>query len=186
MLVVTADHGDNHTPPHISRITVTDANGRRSSGCRFSSRRRGRSTATSATTPRRRSTCCRRSSTCVDAEVDWQFDGHSLFDGSAAAHRAEGVDRRRRGVRHRRTTAEEYPHGDDWTALAAVGANGDLVGRRVDDVAIGAPSDYRASLTQQDLLADLPTPDGEMPFVLVGRVAPPDGSTESRPSSSPP
>ena len=177
LLVVTSDHGDNHTPPNLSRLTVTEANreeifrvplfikapGQLEGGIRDDSAQ------TIDVLP--------SIVDLVNAEVDWQFDGHSLYDGSTA-HTSPVVSTAVGDVfaiAARR--AGWFPHGDDWTALAAVGDNGDLVGRAVEDVAIGPASDYRASLFQEDLLADLPTADGKMPFMLVGKVEPPDGST---------
>ena len=61
-------------------------------------------------------------------------------------------------------------------ALAAVGDNGDLVGTAVADLEIGDPSEWRATLDQADLFDDLPTDDGELPFVLAGTVT--GGSSE--------
>ena len=117
----------------------------------------------------------------LDADVDWEFDGHSLFDGSTA-HTAPRVSTDVEAafeIAHRR--AEEFPHGDDWTALAAVGDNGDLVGRDVDELTVGEPSAYSVTLEQEELLRDLPTADGTMPFVLAGTVTPTDGSAEEPP-----
>jgi hypothetical protein len=117
----------------------------------------------------------------VDAEVDWEFDGHSLYDGSRA-HTAPEVStdvEEVLAIAARR--AEQFPKGDDWVALAAVGENGDLVGRQVGDLAIGSPSEYRAALGQEALFADLPTADGKMPFVLAGRARGPDGTKEEPP-----
>ena len=86
-------------------------------------------------------------------------------------HRAEGVH----PTSTRRSTSprggpRSSRYGDDWTALAAVGAHGDLVGATVDELDVGAPSAYAATLAQADALADLPTADGEVPFVLAGTV----------------
>ena len=136
----------------------------------------------SATTARRRSTCFRRSLT---SSMPRWIGSSTATRSTTAAPRT-----RRRGVRPSvedvlaiaARRAEQFPHGDDWTALAAVGDNGDLVGRRGRRRSRSAqPSRYRASLIQEDLLADLPTADGTMPFVLVGSVAPPDRSTEEPP-----
>ena len=66
--------------------------------------------------------------------------------------------------------AAEFPHGDGWLGLAAVGELGDLVGRDVADFEPGAPSAHRATLVDDALLDDLPTTDGTMPFLLAGTV----------------
>jgi arylsulfatase A-like enzyme len=106
----------------------------------------------------------------LGADVDWEFDGHSLYDGSTA-HTAPLVSPDVSAVFEiAARRAEDFPHGDDWTALAAVGENGDLVGRDVGEFTIGDPSEYTATLAQEDLLDDLPTADGTEPFVLAGTV----------------
>ena len=86
----------------------------------------------------------------LDADVDWEFDGHSLFDGSAAHTRRRCRPTSTAAIAIAARRAEEFPHGDDWTALAAVGEHGDLVGREVADLEVGAPSEWRATLDQAD------------------------------------
>ena len=61
-------------------------------------------------------------------DTDWQLDGHSLLDGSSrtteplvSADVAPLFDLVRQH-------AADFPHGWDWTALAAVGEHGGLVG----------------------------------------------------------
>ena len=66
--------------------------------------------------------------------------------------------------------SEQFPNGDDWIGLAAVGTNGDLVGREVAELAVGSDSDYTASIDQRAQFAELPTAQGEMPFVISGTV----------------
>jgi hypothetical protein len=106
----------------------------------------------------------------LHADVDWTFDGHSLYDGSRA-HTAPLVSTDvRAAFEIARRRAAEFPYGYDWTALAAVGKNGDLVGRDVDELRVGRPSAYTAAFSQQSLFDDLPTPGGTMPFVLGGNV----------------
>src|SRR5207344_3228085 len=84
----------------------------------------------------------------LGATTNWDMDGHSLYDGSEATTEPR-VTTDVQGVldiaAHR---AEEFPYGDDWTALAAVGDDGDLVGRAVADLTVGAPSAYTATLAQ--------------------------------------
>ena len=106
----------------------------------------------------------------LDAEVDWTFDGHSLYDGSQArtpplvsTDVQAAIDIAARRARH-------FPRGDDWIDLAAVGENGDLVGRHVDDLTLGDPSEFTVSFTQRELFDELPTESGEMPFALSGSI----------------
>jgi hypothetical protein len=181
LLVVTSDHGDNHTPPNISRLRVTDANREEIFRVPLFIKTPGQVTGTVRDDSAQTIDVLPSIVDLVDAEVDWEFDGHSLFDGSTA-HTAPKVSTDvddNLAIAKRR--AEEYPYGYDWTALAAVGENGDLVGRRVDDLTIGSPSRYHASLSQENLLADLPTAEGTMPFVLAGRALLPNGSAEPPP-----
>ena len=112
----------------------------------------------------------------LGADVDWEFDGHSLFDGSAA-HTAPKVSTdvaAAIAIAERRR--DDFPYGDDWMALAAVGDNGDLVGTAVADLELGDRSVRRATLDQADLFDALPTEDHELPFVLAGTVT--GGSSE--------
>jgi hypothetical protein len=114
-------------------------------------------------------------------DTDWEFDGHSLFNGGDA-HTVPIVSTDVEEVLAiAAERGEEFPNGDGWTGLAAVGSNGDLVGERVADLEVGQPSALRASLEQEALLARLPTDDGAMPFALAGTVSPPDGSDDEPP-----
>jgi hypothetical protein len=111
----------------------------------------------------------------LDAEVDWQLDGHSLCDGSQY-HTTPRVSPDVGAVLEIAAARAEQFHGDDWIGLAAVGAAGDLVGRDVDELTVGPPSELRAEFEQAELLERLPTADGTAPFVLTGTVT---GQTES-------
>ena len=170
LLVVTSDHGSNLTPPDIGRMKVTDANREEvfrvplfvKAPGRVEGSVRDESAETVDVLP-----------TIVDllhAEVDWEFDGHSLYDGSRPHTEPRVSTDVSAAIEIAARRAADFPYGDDWTALAALGDNGDLVGRRVDELAVGDPSVYEATLEQEDLLADLPTADGKMPFVLAGTV----------------
>lgn len=115
----------------------------------------------------------------LDIEVGWEFDGHSLFDGSrphrdpliadtsvAPALAAAAED------------AEWFPRGDDWVGLVAVGEGTDLVGSPTTDFTVGELSDYTWELDDADLLAgDLPSDEGQVPYLLVGTLS----GAESRP-----
>ncbi len=105
----------------------------------------------------------------LDAQVDWQFDGHSLYDGSER-HTAPRVNPDVGAALAIAAARAEHYHGDDWIGLAAVGPVGDLVGRDVDELTVGPASELTATLDQADLLEQLPTADGTAPFVLTGTV----------------
>lgn len=112
-------------------------------------------------------------------ETDWTFDGHSLLDGSAPTHEPlvdpdvaglfEVVDRH----------AADFPHGWDWTALAAVGEHGALVGTPLADLDLGPPSALRWTPNNEATFASLPTARGEAPQIVTGLV-------QSGPGAEPP
>jgi hypothetical protein len=106
----------------------------------------------------------------LGAEVDWEFDGHSLYDGSKATVEPQVSTDVAAVLDIARKRAEEFPYGDDWIALAAVGPNGDLVGREVADVPLGTPSEFTVSIDQQSEFAQVPSRDLELPYAISGRV----------------
>ena len=168
LLVVTSDHGTNLTPPDIGRMKVTDANREEVYRMPLFIRSPGQTEGEIRDDSAQTIDVLPSIVDLLGADVDWEFDGHSLYDGSTA-HTAPLVSPDVSvvfDIAERR--AEEFPHGDDWTALAAVGENGDLVGTDVGELTVGNPSAYSATLTQQALFSDLPTADGTEPFVLAG------------------
>jgi len=107
----------------------------------------------------------------LGSTTDWEFDGHSLVDGSDATNPPKvstDVDALLDLVARRE---ELFPYGDDWTALAAIGEHGDLAGKNVASLDVGPRSGLTASLDQRALFDELPTDDGTMPFVLGGKVS---------------
>jgi hypothetical protein len=176
LLVVTSDHGTNLTPPDIGRMKVTEANREEVYRVPLFIKEPGQSSGQIRDDSAQTIDVLPSIVDLLGVDTDWEFDGHSLYDGSSA-HTAPLVSPDVSAVfdiAERR--AEEFPHGDDWTALAAVGENGDLVGRKVGALTVGEPSTYTATLAQQALFSDLPTADGTEPFVLDGTVR--GGSTE--------
>jgi hypothetical protein len=107
---------------------------------------------------------------------DWEFDGHSLYDGSRATIDPKvdpGVDAAFEvAARH----AEPFRRDDGWLGLFALGDQGDLVGTPVDELTVGEPSDLAWSLADAGLLGSLPTRDGRVPYMLLGTVDTPDGA----------
>lgn len=110
-------------------------------------------------------------------EADWEFDGHSLFDGSEPT-----IDRRVTSgfdaamavaARH----SAQYPRGEDWADLAAVGEGEDLVGDEVREHTLGRASELGWTLDDEELLADLSVSDGPVPYLLRGTLT----GTEGRP-----
>jgi hypothetical protein len=113
----------------------------------------------------------------LGVEADWELDGHSLLDGSVPTEHPlvdADVDELLGVVRHH---ARQFPHGWDWTALAAVGEHGALVGRPLADVEVGEPSARSWRPNNAEAFADLP--DGLAPQLVTGRVY---GSDDPPPS----
>lgn len=114
----------------------------------------------------------------LDIEVDWDFDGHSLFDGSpATVEPLVGNDLAPAFDIVRRHHADT-PRGWDWAALAAVGDHGDLVGRPLADLTMGVDSDLSFTPDHEADFAALPTAAGRAPQLLTGVV----GELVERPS----
>lgn len=115
------------------------------------------------------------------ADVEgWQFDGHSLIDGSPFPERnivTQGsVDEMSTAVEPlfdlARRHAEPYTGDDSWDGLAAVGPLGPLVGQPLDAIEISPASQHRWRLDQRSELADLDLDSGRLPLVVSGMVWP--------------
>jgi hypothetical protein len=110
-------------------------------------------------------------------EAEWEFDGHSLFDGSEPRVERKlttGVDAAFRvAARH----AATYPRGEDWADLAAVGEGEDLVGEARGERSVGDASELRWTLDHEELLGDVSVREGPVPYLLRGTVT----GTDERP-----
>lgn len=175
LLVVTSDHGTNLSPPDIGRMTVTDENREEVYRLPLFIKAPGQVDGEVRDDSAQSIDILPTVVDLLDAEVDWEFAGHSLADGSAATTDPQVSTDVDAVLDIAARRAEQFPHGGDWLSLAAVGVNGDLVGQDVADLTVGEPSELRTSLDQQDLFAVLPTDEGTMPFVLAGTV---DGPAE--------
>jgi hypothetical protein len=106
----------------------------------------------------------------LEIDTDWDLEGHSLFDGSEPSidrHVRTGV-----GAAIRVAAAHEaqFPRGEDWSALAAVGEGEDLVGDDVSELRMGEPSPLRWSLDHGDDLDDLSIAVDSVPYIMEGTV----------------
>jgi hypothetical protein len=168
LLVVTADHGYSLTPPDVGR-GVTERNAEEVYRVPLFIKARGQTQGEIVDDTAMTIDVLPSIVDLLDAEVDWHFDGHSLYDGSqpnSAPRVSPGVG----PVLDIAAARAGNFHGDDWIGLAAVGPAGDLVGRDVDELTAGPPSDLRATLDQAELFERLPTSDGTAPYVLTGTV----------------
>jgi hypothetical protein len=107
----------------------------------------------------------------LEIETDWEFDGHSLYDGSEPVienHVQTDVD-----IAFRLAAAHtaQFPRGEDWVALAAVGEGEDLVADRVSDHAVGEPSPLRWGLDEGAVLEDLTVATDDVPYLMGGTVS---------------
>ena len=168
LLVVTADHGYSLTPPDLGR-TVTENNAEEVYRMPLFIKAPGQTEGEVVDDTAMTIDVLPSIVDLLDADVDWDFDGHSLYDGSDP-HTAPRVSPDVAPVLAIAAARAEQFHGDDWIGLAAVGAAGDLVGRDVNELTAGPPSELRAELDQAELFEQLPTADGTAPFVLTGTV----------------
>jgi hypothetical protein len=107
----------------------------------------------------------------LDIEADWELEGHSLYDGSEPVverHVTTGVEA---AMAVAASHEAQFPRGEDWVALAAVGEGEDLVGARVSEQQIGEPSPLRWALDHGDDLDDLSLADDAVPYIMEGVVS---------------
>jgi hypothetical protein len=179
-LVVASDHGMNFTPPNVGRKVVTEANSAEVFRVPLFIKRPGQTAGEVRDDVAQTIDVVPSIIDLLDVTVggDWQFDGHSLYDGSAPATspRVSSDVAEVLAIAERR--AAEFPYGEGWLGLAAVGEFGDLVGKDVAGFQLGAPSALTATLLDDALLDDLPTAEGTLPLLLAGTVA---GASEDSP-----
>ncbi len=171
LLVVTSDHGTNLTPPDIGRMHPTDANREEVYRVPLFIKAPGSDGGEVRDEPASTLDILPTVVDLLGGEVDWEFDGHSLVDGSESTLEPPVSPDVQAVLDIAARRAEQFPYGENWLGLAAVGEHGDLVGQDVADLTVGPPADQRIELAQEGLFASLPTDEGQMPFVLVGRIA---------------
>ncbi len=171
LLVVTSDHGTNLTPPNIGRMKVTAANREEVYRVPLFIKAPGQVAGSVRDDSAQNLDVLPSIVDLLDVDTDWKFDGHSLYDGTSAHTEPKVSTDVEAAIAIAQDRAQDFPYGDDWMALAAVGDNGDLVGTEVADLTVGEPSELRATLAQSELLDDLPAGGGELPFVLVGKLS---------------
>jgi hypothetical protein len=106
----------------------------------------------------------------LDVRTDWEFDGHSLFDGSAPRIAPKVDDDVGALLDIVERHARDVPR-DGWAGLVATGDNADLVGQPVAELTVGQPSELVWSADDRALFGSLPTEDGRVPYLLGGTVA---------------
>jgi hypothetical protein len=107
----------------------------------------------------------------LDVETDWEFEGHSLYDGSEPLIENHVQTHVEAAFRLAGAHQAKFPRGEDWVALAAVGEAEDLVGTRVSDLRVGDPSPLRWTPDEADALEDLTLATDQVPYLMGGTVA---------------
>lgn len=170
LLVVTSDHGSNLTPPDLGRMTVTDENREEVYRVPLFIKAPGQTDGEVRDDSAQTIDVLPSVVDLLGAEVDWTFAGHSLYDGSEASTKPKVSSDVEAVFEIARRRADEFPNGDDWIGLAAVGVNGDLVGRDVEALEVGESSDLTVRFSDGDVFDSLPTESGQMPFALHGTI----------------
>lgn len=169
LLVVTADHGIDTTPPGYGRTPDGD-NLDELLRIPLFVKAPGQSAGAVRDEPASTVDVLPSIVDLLGIETDWRFDGHSLFDGSAPRLERTLTTGFDAAVAVAAGRAEQLAGGDGWDALAGVGPARGLVGSSVADHEIGAPSPLTWTVDRRDLLDDLSL-DGEVPYLLRGRVS---------------
>jgi hypothetical protein len=118
----------------------------------------------------------------LDIEMDWVFDGRSLF-GDAPPPLVKRVVEGPTGqipaaldglFAVARRNAASFHFRDDWLGVAAVGEHGDLVGQPVSGLD-GSWQAVDCQLDQADALAQVDFSSGYVPLLVTGRLQLPEG-----------
>jgi len=170
LLVVMSDHGIDITPPEFTRTPSAD-NSDELFRIPLFVKAPGQTEGETRDDPASTVDVLPSIVDLLGIDAEWSFEGHSLFDGSEPTiDRLVTSDVDAAAAVAARHTAQ-FPRGDDWTALAAVGEGEDLVGDPVASHRRGDPSPLRWSHGRRDLLADLSTSAGSVPYLLRGTVS---------------
>ena len=110
-------------------------------------------------------------------DTDWEFEGHSLFDGSEPTIDLRVQTDVEEAFRLAAAHEAQFPRGEDWKSLAAVGEGEDLVGNPVGDYRVGAPSPLHWEPDAAGVLDDLSIAEDAVPYIMEGEVA----GTDRRP-----
>ena len=177
-LVVVADHGTSVLPPQFGRDDVNEGNAEEIYRIPMFIKGPGQEQGEVVDDPAQAIDVLPTLADLLDVDLDWEFDGHSLLDGSEATVEplvSTDVDELFDLVdRH----VAQVPNGEDWTGLAAVGEHADMVGTPLADYEVGGESDLRWAADGEAEFDSLPTADGRTPQVLNGSV---QASDDERP-----
>jgi hypothetical protein len=168
LVVVTSDHGTSLLPPDFGR-KVTDNNREEVLRTPLFIKAPGQTEGDVRDDPALTIDVLPSIVDLLDVETDWRFDGHSLFDGSAARIPPEVDDDIAPLLEIVERHARDVPR-DGWAGLAATGDNADLVRTPIAELTVGQPSELRWTTDDRALFGSLPTEDGRVPYLLTGTV----------------
>lgn len=175
-VVVVADHGTSTLAPDFGRNTITEKNIQEVLRVPMFIKAAGQTAPAVVDEPALSIDLLPTLADLLHVSSSWHFDGHSLVAGGAPTRDVlvgESIDPLfDLAARH----ADQFPYGEDWAALAAVGEHGGLVGRTLAEMDIGEPSAMTWQPDHEDQFGSLPTADGGAPQLLTGSVTTPDGA----------
>lgn len=174
-VVVTADHGTSTIPPDVARV-ATEANAEEVFRVPFFLKVAGQAQGEVVDDVASTIDILPTLIDVLGIETDWEMDGHSLLDRSERTTEPlvdSDVEALFDVVRRH---AKDFPHGWDWTALAAVGEHGALVGASLADLDVGAPSRLRWLPDNAAAFSSLPTERGQVPQLVTGTIQGPGAS----------
>ncbi|HEX6567933.1 MAG TPA: sulfatase-like hydrolase/transferase, partial [Acidimicrobiales bacterium] len=173
LVVVTSDHGTSLTPPDLGR-KITETNREEVLRMPLFIKAPGQTTGEVRDDPAQTIDVLPSVVDLLDAEVDWRFDGHSLYDGSEPRTERKvdaGVEPAFAIAAHHATDFA----GEGWEGLAATGPHRDVIGTPVADLPVAEASELRWSADDEALFGSLPTEDRRVPYMLTGLVDAPGG-----------
>ena len=178
LVVVVSDHGTSLTPPDAGR-NLTDTNREEVLRMAMFVKQPGQQEGELRDDSAQTIDVMPSIVDLLDISVTWEFEGHSLFDGSAA-HTAPPVSTSVEPLlqiaeAHGRSSPERT--GWAWPASASTATSW---ASRCPPSMSAPPARTGRTCARADL-SDLPTDDGGLPLVVQGGVTAPDGDRERPP-----
>lgn len=165
--VVVADHGVSLTRPDVGR-TLTDTNEQELLRVPLFVGGRGVAPGAVVDEPAQVIDVVPTLVDLLDIDTDWDFDGHSLFDGSEPTSSPIVGTSFDPALEIVRGHLPAHPSSEDpWRPLLAVGPHGDLVGSRVEELSRGSASERG---WRMDPDVPLPAEPGAFPHLMFGVV----------------
>ncbi len=187
LLIVTADHGAGLTPGSRSRI-MDDKNGGNLAWVPVFVKPPGQKTGKVDPRNEQQVDLVPTIADVLNEQPPWQVDGVSMLGPARPGTEKpwydvpgerELVDPGTYDLGHSGMAAEIAKPELGWDGLYAFGPHKDLVGKKVSDLTVGAPSPVGAQLTPEVDLNDVDPAKGTVPAMIWGRFDGSLGGTES-------